>query len=1247
MKISQTAVRRSITTMMAYVVAIGFGLFSLSRLGLDMYPDVSFPLVGIITTYEGAAPEDIEQLITRPLEEAAASVEGVKKITSESKQGASVIFVEFDWGADVDQGELDIRKSLEFVRDYLPPDASNPLTFAFNPSMQPVMFILVSGNFDQATLRRISERQVEPRLERVPGVAAVDTMGGLEREIQVRLRPERLRTYRVSAQEIISTLQRENLQLPAGSFEMGAQEFLILSEGRFQSVDEIRDLVITYRQAGLAETLLGTMQPTADTRLVPVRLRDLADVEDTFHEASRLVEANGDPAVFLVIRKQSGENTVRTVQGVKEALPEIQELLPGVKFQIFFDQSEFIEQSLGNLSNTGLTALGFAFLVLLFFLASVRGALVVGLAIPISIVVTFAAMDQLGLTLNILSMAGLMLAIGMLVDNAIVVLENITRLVDEEGMSPREAAMQGAGEVGMAITASTLTTVAVFAPIPFVPGIAGLLFRDMAITIVVSLFASLVVALTLVPVLAAWMLGRRKKRSRQPWYERLILGLLDLARSAYVAILRGVLRFRWVVLLAIVAILVVSIRAGFVGRGFDFFPKADQGLSVFTVSTRVGTNIDAAAAMVRRAEEVILAEVPEVELVSVDLGVGQGFTAIFGKGAYSGTVRVKYKPRAQRARLQKDLEQDIVERVSRIPGLEISVMQMDFLGSGGDIAVKLFAEDLELLREVGLDLAERFGDVPGIGDVEFSMEEGKPEYRVRLARDRMASLGVPAIMVTNTLQTYFQGVIASRYRERGEDYNIFVRAPRGRRIDLQDLLELPVATLTGKQIPLHRVADIERATGPTQVTRENQRRMVTLALSVPGEDLGGVTDRVEALLRGYRFPPDFSYTIGGTAEDLRDTQRYMGIAVLVALLLVYMVMAAQFESLLSPFIIFFTMPLAVIGVALAFVVTGMTISVPAIIGIVILIGVVVNNGIVLVDRANQSHYEGKLPLREAVLEAGRMRFRPVLMTALTTILGMLPLAAEVGEGSENWAPMGRVIIGGLISATFLTLFVVPALYLMIVGFVERWEEHGMIRLVPKYAGFLAFVAAAGAGVLTWLAGRPNPPEIVELTAVPGFLPGTILFAGLMVATVFGVRSRAKWGWFVGVASFGLMVLAGAAAAGSALHAAGGPPTPETMPGIAAGAVTLLLGLVGLVPLVRRRVQFGVGSERTSTVPPPPPAGAPPPEDGTPAAGEPPDAAPGDEPPPGEAPANAGPDGVPPAGASPDDDAMPPPPDAEA
>jgi len=1055
MKIAAVAVRRRITFLMIYLSAVGFGIFSLTRLGLDMYPDISFPLVAVIVQYRGAAPQDIEQLVTRPLEEACASVEGVEEISSESKFGASVLMVNFEWGTNIREAEQDIRKNIDMFWEQLPQDAESPLIFSFDPSMQPVIFFGISGPYDQARLRQISESNIEPQIERIPGVAMAETIGGLKREIQVRIRPEQLRAVNLSPMQIVNALRSENLDIPGGSTQYGKMEYSILPKGQFHSVDEIREIPVTVRQ--------GTV----------IKLSDVADVVDTFHEETRIIRVNGKPGIMLLIRKQSGANSVEVAGNVIEQLPGIEKRLPrGMKMNIIFNQADFINESLGNLGSTAVIAVILSAFVLLFFLRNIRAALIVSTAIPVSAVLTFAAMDQSDMSLNIISLAGIALAVGMLLDNSIVVLESIFRYV-EMGEKPHVAAVKGTGEVGMAITASTLTTIAVFAPVLFVPGIAGAMFRDMAATICFSLTISLIVALTLIPLGASVMLERegaeKKKRSvggwilwviflpvTLPWFiiSRTLgwaLGrfsdvFLKAITAAYRALLNQAMNHR-----VITFVLAILLLAGSVFLATqikqDFFPKEDQSMTFFQLKTEVGTHVESTDTYARQAEKIIEKTVPEMEVVSADIGVGDGFGAMFGEGSHAALFRIRLIDKGTRERSQEEIEKALRDAFKEIPGATVDAFMPFNLTGGSDLEIKIVGHDLDTARSVGMKVKNIVESDPDAADVMFSLDEGRPEYHVIYDRQRLAALGLPASAPSSVISTFFQGTIATVYREEGEDYYVLVRAPKEVRKDPRALENLLIQTPSGKSVPLSSIAKIKRALGPTKVTRLDQKRVVTVSASSTGGDLGGLTSRIQEKLDKFPWPEGFGYRIGGTAEDLMESFMYLGIALIVALILVYMVMASQFESLLEPFIIFITIPFSLIGSALVVDITGIPISVTAIIGQIMLIGIVVNNAIVFVDYANRMMEKGMDRL-EAVIETGRVRMRPILMTALTTIFSMLPLALEIGTGAESWSPLARVIMGGLFVSTFITLLVVPVLFYWFVGMTKRGKGLERPRLTP-------------------------------------------------------------------------------------------------------------------------------------------------------------------------------------------------------
>jgi HAE1 family hydrophobic/amphiphilic exporter-1 len=1021
--LGELSIRRGVTTTMVYLCLLGFGVFSLSRLPLNRLPEVDLPVIAVVTTYVGASPQDVETLLTEPIERAVASVENVETVQSTSRQGTSIVLVSFTWGTDMDAAEVEVRKNLElFAEDFLPDEASRPLTFAFDPSLAPVMFLALDGPMDGYQLRRIATEQVQPYLGRVEGVAAAEVMGGLDREIQVRLSPRWLQANGVSPGDVADALRGANVVVPSGSVDDGTQQLNLQPTSLFSSVDEIRDVIVGQRGGR------------------PIRLREVAQVVDTFEEETHVVTADGVPAVMLAVRKQSDANTVQVAQAVDEALPEIEERLPeGVSLVPLFDESKPILRSIENLAQTGGQAFLLTGLVLLLFLRSWRSSLITVIAIPTSIVVAFVAMDAADVTLNLISMAGLALAIGMLVDNGIVVLEAAFQHL-ERGLRPAEAALSGAREMGMPLVASTLTTVVVFMPILLVEGIAGELFRDMVLTICITLLSSLFVALSLVPLMASRMLGRRGPDRFERFLSR-ATGGLDRLGPAYERALAWALARRKRVLGF--AFLAFAASLGVVPLlGQDFLPKADVSEIRVEVTAAPGTALDEMRALVGQVEGVIRDAVPEAEVVTADFGTAEGFAAIFGGTANEGTLRARLPRPTARERSQQEIEAELSERFRDIPGLEVKIAGFSISGSGGDIVVKLFSEDLDQLRTFGERLRGELEQVEGVREARFSMLHGAPELALRYDRERMRVLGIPPAAVASTVAAYYQGIPATTFREGGDEFVVRVRAPREARRNLDELRYLPIRTPAGATVPLGSLVTIGDQLGPTDVERENQRRLAKVELTrAEGTDLGSLIERVERRLDASGVPEGIHVELGGTAEDLRDAFFKLAMALLAALILVYMVMASQFESLVEPFIIMFTVPLAVIGVVLALAVTGTSLQVTALVGVILLGGVVVNNGIVLIDVLKRRRAEG-MGLTEAALEAGRTRMRPILMTALTTILGMVPLSIGVGDGAETWAPMARAVVGGMAVSTFLTLFVIPVLYVVVARLRDRRRRVG-------------------------------------------------------------------------------------------------------------------------------------------------------------------------------------------------------------
>ena len=1024
MSLSSLSVKRGVTFGVVWLVVMLFGLFGLSQLKLDLMPDMEFPMVFVSTGYTGASPGDMETLITRPIETAVSSVEAVEEVSSSSQQGLSLVTVSFGWDTDMDQAETDIRRALDLVEGAMPDDADDPLVFALSPDQKPVVTLGLTGAVPIDELRRLAEDVVQPRMERVEGVAGAIVSGGLERQIHVDLDPARVQAVGLDLNAVVGALYRENLQEPGGTIEQGASSFSIRSSGRYASVDELAEVVVG------SKAVTDASGRTVGARAV--RLGEVATLRDGFEEAENIQQIDGRDGVQIALRKQSGENTVEAIQGVMSSLPELQSSLPtGVQLEVLAEDSGTIERSLSNLGSTAIVGVIIAFVVLLLFLGDWRAALIVACAIPLSVVATFGLMERADMTLNILSMGGLALAVGMLVDNGVVVLENIFRL-REEGAGPREAAAKGAGGVGTAVIASTLTTLSVFVPILFVEGFAGMLFEDMALTICFALAVSLVVALSFVPLAASRFLAGATRRSEG------VTRRFAVLVEGYGRALAWTLGNRWKVVAGLVVALVLS--AGLAGTvRTELMASQDNGQSSITVELPTGLSL---AETWSRVDEVVEAtegalEPGELDHLMVQAGSSSGIAAIFGGGA-EGSLELVLVPVGERDRGQAEIDRAVRDAVADIPGVDVRVGQKVSFTGESDIELQLIGHDLDQARALGLELQQQLEAMPELAEVSFGLADQQPQLQVEFDRPKMAELGLSTSTVGQAIATAFQGRVAGWYSEGGDEHDIVVRWDRAFRQDLDDLRRLPVLTPSGATVPLDSVADIQLGLGPVDIVREDQQRVssfeITLADSYQdasgdwqGKDMASSIARLETMAAGLDLPDGFTTEVGGSADDFVESFQSLGLALLVAVVLVYLVMASQFESLRLPFVIIFSVPMALIGVVLMFAITGSALDISALIGVIMLVGIAVNNGIVMVDAANRLMAEG-LDRVVAIYEASKQRLRPVLLTSLTTILAMVPLAMELGEGSEQWSGMARAVIGGLITATALTLFVVPVLY---------------------------------------------------------------------------------------------------------------------------------------------------------------------------------------------------------------------------
>ncbi|MFO7608325.1 MAG: efflux RND transporter permease subunit [Candidatus Krumholzibacteriia bacterium] len=1021
MNLARGPIRRPVLTSMVYLIVVTVGLVSFSRLAIDLMPEVTFPTVTVIADYGNVGPQEMEELVTRPIEEALAAVQGVEEITSSSTEGSSVVRVAFGWGQDLDEASNDIRDRLDRVMGRLPEDIERPMIRKFDLSAFPVLILGVSGDFDPLELRELVDEQVKYRLERVPGVAAVDIWGGLSREIHVDLRADQVKALDLGTDTILAALRNENRNVPAGTLETGNLDVLVRTQGEYRSLDEIRRTVVAVRQ--------GT----------PIRIADIAAVEDSHEEITRLARVNGQPSLRMSINKQSGANTVTVAHAVRAEMERINLDIPQVRLVPLIDTSVYIENSIDNVGRSTLVGGVLAVVILLLFLRNASSTAIIASAIPVSIIATFGLIHFGGFTLNLMTFGGLALGIGMLVDSSIVVLENIFRQ-REAGLSAEDAALQGSAEVGTAIVASTLTTVVVFLPVVFMRGISGIYFQQLAYVVVFSLLCSLVVALTLVPMLSARLLRYRAGRapSGRGGTGRLFAAsarAFAAVEDAYGRLLERALVHRravGVTAVAVFAVAVLLVRT----VGVDFMPATDEGEVRVDVEMAVGTRLEVVDRMARSVEDLIREHVPEARYVLASVGGGGWRTS----GGHTANIRVTLAPLAERTRSSEDVAADLRLLLADLPGAAIRTRAGQGLwilrmgqGGGDNLSLEVRGHDLETARVLAQRVRDAVVAVPGITDARISREEGRPEEVVVIDRQKAADLGLTVARIGEALRTAVGGTYASNYREGGREYRILVRLGEDDRRNLRNLLDLTVTNDRGQPVVLRNVVRTDALEGPVRIERKDQERTVFVSANFAGRDMGSVIADVREALRTIAVPRDFAVIIGGDYEEQQKAFRELMLGLILALALVYMVMAGQFESLRHPFLVLFSVPMAVVGVVLALILTGTPFSLNAYIGCIMLGGIVVNNAILLVDYTNLLRRRDGLAVDRAVVLAGSRRLRPILMTTLTTMLGLLPLSFGWGEGGEAQAPLARVVIGGLASSTLITLVVIPVAYTLFAG----------------------------------------------------------------------------------------------------------------------------------------------------------------------------------------------------------------------
>lgn len=1018
MSIPRLAIARPVTMFMLSFVVVLLGSISLTRLPVDLMPDVSYPSITVRVNYTGVGPLEMEELVTRPIEQAVSAVAGLDQINSTSGEGNANVRLNFTWGTDLNEAADEVRTRIDRVRGRLPEDADPPTIFKFDSTSMPIMGIGVEGNFDPVTLRELAQNDLSPRLERVAGVAAVSVDGGLRRQIRVDLSREKITALNLSVDRVVQILRTENQNIPLGEVFEADRMFLLRSPGQFTSVDEIRNLVVLTKDG------------------VPVYLRDIADVRDATEDRRSFTRINGNPGIRMRVTKQSGTNTVQIAQGMRAEIEKVNREVPGVKLSVLDDQSRYIERSIGSVQEHALLGSLLVVLVIFAFLRDIRSTIIICTSIPISVIGTFALLYFGGYTLNTLTFGGLALGIGMIVDAAIVVLENAYRHL-EMGKDRMTAAIDGAEEVWSAILASTLTHIAVFVPMLFLTGVSSIMFGQLAAVVSFSLAMSLFVAVTIVPVLCSRLLKLAPPADSRTGVLGALYRLSDRALNGidtvYQRSLHIALQHRPTVMAvgaaAFVAAIVLLPRVG-----FEFQPTTDEGEVTVDAELAVGTRIEATEDVLTRLEQTIRQTTPEATMLITQAGGGGG--GGFGNASTNrGSITVRLTDKDQRTRSSDRVAMDLRRQLSGLPGVIVRTrasggQQMMMRGGGGDgsrLSVEIRGHELDQASQLARNLKSILDTTPGIADSRLGRDDGRPELEVRVDRDKAAVLGMTVTGVANTIRTNVAGTQAAMFREAGNEYPIVVRLRESDRDEISSVGDVLLSIPGGRVLPAKNVMVVDRDTGPTQIDRKNQER-ITRVNAETEVTLSEAVANVQARLPELNVPKDFQVGFGNEVEEQARSFRELQLVLVLAIILVYTVMASQYESLRDPFIIMFSIPLAAFGVVASLLITKTPFSMQAYIGVIMLAGIVVSNAILLVDYANTLRRRDKLPLREAIEQAGHHRLRPILMTSICTGLGLVPMALGIGEGSELQAPLARVVIGGLLTSTLITLVFVPAMY---------------------------------------------------------------------------------------------------------------------------------------------------------------------------------------------------------------------------
>ncbi len=1013
--------------MMVFVAIIIFGIYSYIKLPIDFYPEMEIPAVSVITSYPGANAADIETNLTKPLEDAVSSVPNLKEITSTSQDNLSIITIEYEWGQDLADATNDIRDRLDRVLGNLPDGVDRPQIIKFNTSMMPILMYSITANESYAGLEKLIDEQVVNPLNRIDGIGSIAMAGGPKRVVYIETDPQKLDAYNLTIEQIGNSIGMENLNLPAGSVKMGKEDYQLRIEGEFKESADIKNIVVG-NYGG--KTIL---------------LKDIAQVRDTIKDVTLINKVDGKQSMGFYITKQTGANTVKIAGKVKSELENIKTTLPGdIQFNEIFDSSTFIQNSVNGLAEALLYALIFVVLVVLFFLGRWRATFIIVLTIPVSLISAFIYLQMTGNSLNIISLSSLSIAIGMVVDDAIVVLENITKHI-ERGSSPREAAIYATNEVWLSVIVTSMVVVAVFLPLTMVGGQMGVLFQQLGFIVSITITVSTVAAISLTPMMSAYLLRFRKKGvDYSTWYDRTVVRFLDNVDTGYSKILRWALYHKKVVIFSAGGIFIFSLfLLKFIGSGF--LPETDQGAVTAKIELQRGTRVEVTEKIADRLEAAIRKEVPEIKFFSISAGTDDqgGISSLFteaGTNIINYTIRLIDKQDRDRSSFE------IADNIRQVIAREVEVVNYSVSTSSGiggseenKVDIEIFGHNFDQTNKLAQDIKKKVSVIEGARDVQISRKDDKAELQIVFDRQKLAELGLNSTMVSSAVRNRVYGLTASKLRDSGDEFDIIVRFEENYRNSISELENITLTTPQGAKVKLREVGEVKELWSPPNIDHKRKERIVTVSVTPYKTDLGTLATNIKAALKTVEKPQGVVINVGGTYEDQQESMQDLGLLLILSLLLVFIVMASQFESFTKPFIIMTSALFGFSGVSIALFITGTDLNMIAALGAILLIGIVTKNGIVLVDFINLLRDRG-VELYDAIAEGGRSRLRPVVMTSLTTILGMVPMALSTSDGSEVWRPMGIAVIGGLTFSTIITLVIVPTVYAVMSRRGERDKQ---------------------------------------------------------------------------------------------------------------------------------------------------------------------------------------------------------------